>query len=154
MKVYLETSFVSACVTTRTDASSIHRKKESLEWWESERHKHRLLVSDEVLIELGNPAYPTRSEALAFIRDVPVLAINDEALGLARIFIAEQVMPLPLGGDAMHVAVATFAHAEYILSWNVRHLANPNKKLHLAKICMRLGLTPPAIVTPESLWEE
>ncbi len=154
MKVYLETSFVSACVTTRLDASSVHRRRESREWWESERHKHELVVSDEVLIELGNPDYPSRSDALELIRDVPVLAISDEALGLARIFIDEQVMPQPLGGDAVHVAIATLARAEYILSWNVRHLANPNKRLHLAKICMRLGLTPPAIVTPESLWEE
>jgi hypothetical protein len=154
MKVYLETSFVSACVTTRDDASSVHRKKESLEWWESERHKHELMVSDEVLVELGNPAYPSRSDALEFIRAVPVLAINDEALGLARILIDEHVMPMPVGGDAVHVAVATLARAEYILSWNVRHLANPNKRAHLAIICMRLGLTPPAIVTPESLWEE
>ena len=154
MEVYVETSFVSACVTTRQDASSIHRRRESLEWWGSERRKHELVVSDEVLIELGNPAYPSRSDALDFIQELPVLAVNDEALGLARIFIDEQVMPLPLGGDAVHVAVATLAHAEYILSWNVRHLANPNKRVHLAKICMRLGIAPPIIVTPESLWEQ
>jgi len=78
MKVYLETSFISACVTTRLDASSVHRKRESLEWWQSERPKHDLMVSDEVLIELGNPAYPSRSDALAFIRQVPVLAVNWE----------------------------------------------------------------------------
>jgi hypothetical protein len=119
MKVYLETSFVSACVTTRVDASSVHRKRESLEWWVSERHKHELVVSDEVLIELGNPAYPSRSQAIAFLREVPVLPIDDETLGLARILIDEQVMPQPLGGDAVHVAAATLARAEYILSWNV-----------------------------------
>jgi hypothetical protein len=154
MKVYLETSFASACVTTRLDASSVHRKKESLEWWASERSKHDLWVSDEVLVELGNPAYPSRAEALTFIRDVPVLAITDEVLGLARILVEERVMPQPLGGDAVHVAVAALARAEYILSWNVRHLANPNKRLHLARICLRLGIAPPIIVTPESLWEE
>jgi hypothetical protein len=108
MKVYLETSFVSACVTTRVDASSVHRKRESLEWWVSE-----------LLIELGNPAYPSRSQAIAFLREVPVLPIDDETLGLARILIDEQVMPQPLGGDAVHVAAATLARAEYILSWNV-----------------------------------
>jgi hypothetical protein len=91
---------------------------------------------------------------LAFVRDLPVLPVHDEALGLARIFIHEQVMPVPLGGDAVHVAVATLARAEYILSWNVRHLAKPNKRVHLAKICLRLGFAPPMIVTPESLWED
>jgi hypothetical protein len=153
MKVYLETSFVSACVTTRTDSSSLHRRKESLEWWKSESDKHELLVSTEVIAELADPDYPTRTRALEWIRDVPVLDVTDETLGLARVFIAELVMPQPLTGDAVHVAAATLVRAEYLLSWNVKHLANPNKRIHLAKVCLRLGLVPPTIVTPEFLWE-
>ena len=42
---------------------------------------------------------------------------------------------------------------EYMLTWNVQHLANPNKRMHLAVLCMRLGLAPPAIVTPDMLQE-
>jgi hypothetical protein len=153
MKVYLETSFVSACVTTRTDPSSLHRRKESLEWWDSERQKHALLISTEVLAELADPAFPMRLQAAAFVKDVPVLGISPEALGFGQMLIDEQVMPRPLKGDALHVAVATLARADYILSWNVKHLANANKRVHLAKICLRIGYPPPSIVTPESLWE-
>ena len=32
-RVYLETSFVSACVTDRKDAGSVYRREKSLEWW-------------------------------------------------------------------------------------------------------------------------
>jgi len=39
------------------------------------------------------------------------------------------------------------------MSWNVRHLANPNKTAHLRAVCRRLGLVPPQIVTPDLLWE-
>jgi hypothetical protein len=154
MRVYLETSYVSACVTTRTDPSSLHRRKESREWWESERHKHELLVSTEVIAELSDPDYPTRTDAANWIQSVPILDVTEEMLGFAKVLIAERVMPQPLKGDAVHVAAATVARAEYILSWNVRHLANPNKRVHLAKICMRFGLVPPTIITPELLWEE
>lgn len=40
-----------------------------------------------------------------------------------------------------------------MLTWNVRHLANPNKLKHLREICRRVGLIPPKIVTPDLLWE-
>ncbi len=154
MKIYLETSFISACVTNRTDPSSLHRKKESLDWWASERSKHELIVSPEVLLELGAPSNPIRFDALDFIKDISVVDISPEAVGFAQILVDEQVMPLPVGGDAIHVAVATVARAEFLLSWNVKHLANPNKRLHLARICMRCGHVPPAIVTPDFLWEK
>jgi hypothetical protein len=153
MKIYLETSFISACVTNRTDPSSLHRKKESLDWWASERHKHELIISEEVLVELAAPSFPLRIQAANFVKEIKVIEVTPEAKGFAQVLIDQQVMPHPMAGDAVHVAVAALVRAEYIVSWNVKHLANPNKRLHLAKICMRFGHTPPAIVTPESLWE-
>jgi hypothetical protein len=68
--------------------------------------------------------------------------------------VKEKVMPAPsVAGDAVHVAVATIYRMDYILTWNVRHLANPNKRIHFGVICMRLGLVPPQIVTPDMLQE-
>ncbi|CAA9426328.1 MAG: hypothetical protein AVDCRST_MAG64-3198 [uncultured Phycisphaerae bacterium] len=152
-KVYLETSFVSACVTARTDAGSVHRKRVSLEWWGTQRHRYELAVSDEVVTELSQPSYPQREDALAFIGGIDSLAVTPEVTELARILIDQRVMPAPLAGDAIHVAAAMFYHVEFVLSWNVRHLANPNKVRHLATICMRLRFVPPQIVTPDALWE-
>jgi hypothetical protein len=43
-RVYLETSFVSVCVTTRTDPNSIYRQEQSLEWLEKEGPKHELFI--------------------------------------------------------------------------------------------------------------
>ena len=63
-------------------------------------------------------------------------------------------MPAPaVEGDALHLAVAIIHQMEYILTWNVKHLANPNKRTHLAVLCMRLGLAPPQLVTPDLLQE-
>jgi hypothetical protein len=151
--VYLETSFVSACVTERTDHASAYRREVSQEWWTTQRPKHELSISEEVLAELSHPGYPGREDALAVIREVPLLPITDEIRGLARLFVNEKVMPGPVVGDAIHVAVATFHALEFLLTWNVRHLANPNKTDHLQKVCMRVGVAPPRIVTPDLLWE-
>lgn len=40
------------------------------------------------------------------------------------------------------------------MTWNIRHLANPNKLEHLLITNRRLGLLTPQIVTPEMLWLE
>ena len=54
-RVYLETSFLSACVSDRTDVASIYRRDLSREWWTTQRQAHELLISPEVLGELGKP---------------------------------------------------------------------------------------------------
>lgn len=152
--IYLETSFVSACVTNRSDPASIYRRELSLEWWTAQAKRHELFISAEVLAELSQPGFPGANEALSLVQDVPRLAINDEVQGLAVLLVREKVMPSPVAGDALHVAVAAAHGMSYMLSWNVRHLANPSKMTHLRVVCLRAGLLPPQIVTPDLLWEE
>lgn len=153
-RVYLETSFISACVSDRTDVASVYRRQTSLEWWQTQRPRHDVLVSAEVYTELRNPSFRRGEDAVAFIAGIPVLDIEERVGGLAEIFVRERVMPGPAAGDALHVAVACIHDVEYLLSWNVRHLANPNKLAHLRVICQRVGLIPPLIVTPDFLWEQ
>ena len=113
-----------------------------------------MFISAEVLAELSHPGFRRSRDAISFVRELPLWRINDDVRGLATVLVREKVMPAPVAGDAIHVAVATIYGADYILSWNVRHLANPSKTRHLQAICLRAGLVPPKIVTPDLLWEE
>jgi hypothetical protein len=88
------------------------------------------------------------------VADLPLLDIDEDVTGVAEVLVREYVMPAPTVGDAVHVAACAVHDVEYLLSWNVRHLANPNKAAHLQRVCRRLGLIPPQIITPEFLWEE
>ena len=152
-QVYLDTSFVSACISDREDAASVYRRQLSREWWDFQRPLHDVFVSAEVITELSVPKYPHSGAALQFIDSIPILAYSDEVEGLATIMIEEKLMPGPVSGDAVHVAITCFHELDYLLTWNVRHLANPNKLSHLRVLCLRLGLMPPQIITPDLLWE-
>jgi hypothetical protein len=152
-RVYLETSFVSACVTTRTDPGSLYRREASTQWLSAQSRLHELFVSDEVFLELSDPDYPQKDAGLTLIAELPRLGMGEQVRGLAELFVRHKLMPAPAAGDALHVAVATVHAMEYLLTWNVRHLANPNKLAHLRTICLRLGLVPPSIITPDLLWE-
>ncbi len=48
-RVYLETSFVSACVTDRDDTASVYRRQLSTEWWKEQRVKHDLFVGSGIV---------------------------------------------------------------------------------------------------------
>jgi hypothetical protein len=114
-----------------------------------------LYISQEVLDELSEPGFRQSRKALALVAEVPLLEIDQEVRGVANMFVREKAMPGPAdAGDAVHLAVSTVHSIEYLLSWNVRRLANPNKLAHLRTVCRRLGLVPPQIVTPDLLWED
>lgn len=81
--------------------------------------------------------------ALNFVRDVEVLQLTDDISEFARLLVKKKVMPAPDVGDALHVAIATLSGIDYMLSWNVRHLANINKVAHLTKVCHEQGWVAP-----------
>src|SRR5437879_529347 len=100
-KVYLDASFVSACVTDRTDPKSIYRRDTSRQWWDTQRRHHEVFVSQEVILELSSAQFRRSAEALAWVADLPRLLINDEVVGVARVLVKERVMPGPVLGDAV-----------------------------------------------------
>lgn len=152
-KVYLETSFFSACASTRRDVDSLSWQRRSLSWLRTQAPRHTAFISAEVLDELAVSTYPNREAALAFATPFDTLPMTDEVFSLGQLLVEQRVMPGPLRGDALHVATAAYHGMEYLLSWNVKHLANPNKRVHLARVLMSAGRAVPLIVTPDVLWE-
>lgn len=151
-KVYLETSFFSACVSVRRTPKAMGWRDTSMEWWHKCRPNHELFVSAEVIAELANPAFQQSDEALQLLQGIPLLHLTDEVKAFADLLVMEKVMPGPaVVGDAVHVAVAAIHRMDFILTWNARHLANPNKRTHFATIYLKVGIAPPQIVTPDLL---
>lgn len=56
--------------------------------------------------------------------------------------------------DALHLAIATLARVDYIVTWNFAHMVGPSAKFKLSKHIENLGYTPPLITTPDELLEE
>jgi hypothetical protein len=50
------------------------------------------------------------------------------ARGLAEAYLQAGVIPAKKRDDARHVAIATVAGLEVVVSWNHRHLANERKR--------------------------
>ena len=80
--------------------------------------------------------------------------MTDDVVNVARRYVAERLVPADPQGDALHLAAACVYEFDFLLTWNIRHLANPNKLTHLTVINRRLGLLTPQVVSPEMLWLE
>ncbi len=152
--VYVETTVFSAFVSEREDVASLYRRDTTRQWWAMQAQLYELRTSEAVLSELRAGNYPRQQEAVELAESLVSIEIADEALSVAELYVRHHLMPEPTTGDALHLAVASLSEVDFLLTWNIRHLANPNKLEHLEVINRRLGLLTPLIVTPESLWKE
>jgi len=151
--VYIETTIPSAYETARQDPHSVARREDTRQWWQQQRQHYDCFVSQEVIDELSAADFAPRAEALDLIVDMPLLEVTEEVKAISEVYVREKLMPGPVGrGDSLHMALACYHEVDFLLTWNIRHLANPNKQEHLAVVNRRLALLTPAIVTPEVLW--
>ena len=150
--VYLETSFFSECCTIRTTEIARGRRATSLNWWENCAAKFDLYISPEVLRELSSDDFPeaVREPALGMLKGLTLLPVTPEVISFAELLVAERVMPGPANqGDAIHLAAAIVHRVDHLLTWNQKHLANPNKRTHLTIVAARARLRVPEVVTPD-----
>jgi hypothetical protein len=87
--------------------------------------RYTVLVSEETVRELGDAP-----QAVKDVLDrIPGNAMERVALGpevevLAQAYVSAGVVGQANQSDAIHVAAATVARADLILSWNFRHIVN------------------------------
>lgn len=91
---------------------------------------------------------------LQSLKEFPLLQFNDRVSSLARTLIDEGTLPPQAVGDALRIAVATVNGMDYLLTWNLKHLANATVRNAISTTCRAHGYEPPIICTPEELLEE
>jgi len=77
--------------------------------------------------------------------------VTEEIIVLAEEFIAERLIPVKAIEDALHIAIATLHHVDFLLTWNCRHIANPVIQEGIAEYIEQRGLFLPITSTPEEL---
>jgi hypothetical protein len=150
-RVYVETSVIGAYFDDRIDVVSSAQRYWTRLWWDEMRGRYEVVVSKAVLDELSHPDYPYSEEALDLIRDIPALRIEDAIKQIVRTYIESRVMPANPLGDALHLAVASYHKCDHLLTWNCKHIANPNKFREIRMCNIAMGLYVPFLVTPNQL---
>ena len=150
-RVYVETTIPSFYHELRTTPDVVARRNWTRQWWDGVSARYDLVTSPAVLDELSDGP-PERSEQwLTLVRDLPLLPIEPAIGEIVRTYISQKLMPADPGGDALHLALASYHKCDFLLTWNCAHLANANKFGHMRRVNVLLGLFVPALVTPLEL---
>jgi hypothetical protein len=106
------------------------RQQATRDWWHLRRGLFQCVTSDETLTEAARGDAEQARLRLAALATLPSLTITEEAENLAAEFLRTGALPAAARTDAVHLAVASTARTDYLLTWNCRHLANASGGLH------------------------
>jgi len=154
-KVYVETTVISylAAWPSRDLIVAAHQQI-SHEWWENRRADFDLYISQLVIQEASAGDEQAVHRRIQILEALPLLELNEAGVALAQALISEGILPANAAGDALHIAVATVHGMDYLLTWNLKHLANAVIRNAIATACRAHNYEPPVICTPEELLEE
>lgn len=150
-RVYIETSIPSFYHEVRTEPDMIARRGWTRRFWKIAHREYDLLTSVAVLEELENGHFPQKQNALDLMLDLPLVPGPPQVDDIVETYIRHKVMPADPGGDARHLALASYHQCDFLLTWNCKHLANANKFGHIRIVNVMMGLSVPALVTPLEL---
>jgi len=153
-KVYLETTIISY-FTARPSRDIITAAHQQLtqEWWESRKDNFDVFISQIVLQEVNEGDKDAIQRRMEMIESIPEIELNPEAIALAQALVSDGLVPEKAAADALHIAIATVQGMDYLLTWNLKHLANAVIRNAIADACRGRGYEPPVICTPEELME-
>ena len=150
-KVFETTVFSYLAARPSKDAVTAGRQALTRRWWDAERSKDQLVVSEAVEIECdrGDPEIVAVRRRL--LQEATLFPLNQEMLELARVLITPGAIPEKAGPDAVHIAAASVAKCDFLLTWNFRHIANVRIRREVERILARHGYARTTICTPEEL---
>ena len=150
-RVYIETTIPSYYYEIREDPESITKRQWTKEWWDNHRHNYELVISPGVMDELERGNYPTKVDTLKLVEELPLLEVTQEVEDIVAEYLSHKLMPQDPGGDALHLAFASYYQCHFLLTWNCQNLANANKFEHIRHVNTLLGLFVPILTTPYEL---
>lgn len=76
------------------------------------------------------------------------LEINNEVIDLASEYISEKVVGKTSYADCLHIALATICKADYLISWNFKHIVNVQRIIGYNAINIKNGYKQLEIRSP------
>ena len=144
--LYLDTSVIGGYFDDEWQEATreLWRQMEAGKW----RFLSSVLVRDEVE---GAPENVRNHFAQTFTDTAALLAFDEEMENLADAYIAQRVVTTKYVEDAGHVAICTVSRADYLVSWNFKHLVNIEREKGFNGVNLLQGYSPIRIINPLEL---
>lgn len=121
------------------------------DWWSNQRHRFDLRLSALVEEEIGRGDQEAAKRRQSLVAEIPSLAISEQATELAELLLSEGAIPAGSENDALHIGIAAAQGADFLLTWNFRHINNAEVKSAITRVIESQGFACPQICSPEEL---
>jgi hypothetical protein len=150
VKLYIETTVPNFLLTEQ--APEKRRVTEVFFEW-LQLSEHRVYCSEIVFEELTQAPEAKRSKLLRALSDLQpaILPVTAQAAGLCRFYLDRGVLPSRYYNDAIQVALCACHEMDFLVTWNMRHMANVFRQEKINRANLEFGLRSIRIVTPEHL---
>lgn len=145
-RIYIDTSVVGGC--------------EDDEFREYSRRLMKCFVRGDFVLVLSNLTV----QELAMVPDqvrrrlsevpeehIKALQLNAEAMQLAGAYVSEGVIGERMRADAQHIAIATVARVDVLVSWNFKHIVNLYRIHGYNSVNLRMGYPTLEIRAPREV---
>jgi predicted nucleic acid-binding protein len=146
LRVYGDTSAIGGCF----DAEFATGSRALFERFRS--GDYVLVISDVTLAELQNAPPAVREVVSDSPPDsVETVLFTAEAERLAKAYLTASVLPQKMWADAQHIAIATLAGVDVLVSWNFKHVVNLRRIHGYNEVNAGLGYPSVEIRTPREV---
>ncbi len=149
LRVYVDTSVIGGCGDDEFKGPST-RIVQKFIFGEA-----IIVVSDVMIAELSGA--PDGVQAV--LRDIPpanveYVTLNDEATRLAEEYVRQGALSPRMIADAQHIAVATVARVDVLVSWNFKHIVNLDRIHKYNSVNLREGYALLEIRSPQEVLQD
>jgi len=145
-RIYIDTSVIGGCFDAEFAPWSLALLTMC------EQGHVRAVVSEIVAAELENAPVPVRDRYSAFLMyEVEILTLSSEAFALAELYQQRGILTPKYYADGLHIALATVAEVDVLVSWNFKHIVHYDKIRRFNAMNLEHGYKPLAIYSPREV---
>jgi hypothetical protein len=150
--IYIESSIIGYLTARPSrDVIAAARQAITVDWWEKHRHRYDVYVSALVEQEIAGGDEEAANQRMLAVANIASVAVTAEAQVLAETLLRAKAIPANSVEDALHIAIAATQGADFLLTWNFKHINNAETKLLIAKAVESAGYVCPILCSPEEL---
>lgn len=129
-----------------------HQKATSL-WWENAHNEYDLYISEAVWAEIQGGDANAAVKRIEISTEIPILMHSDDVDALIHEYDKRLGLEGRAKADLAHLAYAVSYEMDYLVTWNLKHIASGKTISRLQEANESLGRRTPVILTPESLMD-
>jgi predicted nucleic acid-binding protein len=146
LRIYLDTSVIGGCIDPEFAPWSNGLMKDFHE------ETFRPVISEVVTLELEfAPDSIKRVYASLQRLGAEILQVSEKALELAEVYQEREILTPKYYDDCLHIAMATVAEVDVLVSWNFRHIVHLNKIRMFNAVNAELGYRSMQIYSPREV---